>query len=689
MRTGTKKQWMMQVAFIILHLSLFASTAKAQTGSWRAYMSYYEPQQIVKAGSHDLFVRASNSLYSYNLNDHSITTYDKVRQLNDTYVSLIGWNKLAERLIVVYDNSNIDLVTLNGEVTNISALYTKSMTQDKTVNGIYMYGTYAYLSTGFGVVRINMKKAEISDSYMLNVNVKAIGISENTIYARAANGTVYAASLAQNLIDSHNWNTVANYPAGIFNTDNAAWDEYIDQVKKLELGSPRFNNFGFMRFKNNILYTCGGGWMAANLVDFLRPAYIQIYDFDHEKWSVLPDDTTGMGDILAGNRFVDMMTVNIDPTDDKHIIGTGRTGMYEYYDGRFIKYHNKDNSLLKSVPGINNNSYILALGSTFDYQGNFWCVVSQTAGDNLVEYTSKGLWLSRSKAVLTNEGQSLPGLIYMFEDSRKLLWFVNSHWTKTGIFCYDPETDQMVNSFFVLTNQDGTTYNDYRPFCVDEDFDGNILVGTSVGLFVIEKDNIYTPDTYVTQIKVPRNDGSNYADYLMSGVNISCMAVDGAGRKWFGTNGSGVYLISADNMTQLHNFTAENSPLLSNNIESITINNETGEVFFGTEDGLCSYMSDATEAVDKMDKDNVYAYPNPVTADYNGIITVVGLSLDADVKILTASGQLVAQGRSNGGTFTWDGRDRSGKRVASGVYYVAAATSEGKKGTVCKIAVIR
>ena len=207
--------------------------------------------------------------------------------------------------------------------------------------------------------------------------------------------------------------------------------------------------------------------------------------------------------------------------------------------------------------------------------------------------------------------------------------------------------------------------------------------------FVIEKDNIYTPDTYVTQIKVPRNDGSNYADYLMSGVNISCMAVDGAGRKWFGTNGSGVYLISADNMTQLQYFTAENSPLLSNNIESITINNETGEVFFGTEDGLCSYMSDATEAVDKMDKDNVYAYPNPVTADYNGIITVVGLSLDADVKILTASGQLVAQGRSNGGTFTWDGRDRSGKRVASGVYYVAAATSEGKKGTVCKIAVIR
>ena len=89
-----------------------------------------------------------------------------------------------------------------------------------------------------------------------------------------------------------------------------------------------------------------------------------------------------------------------------------------------------------------------------------------------------------------------------------------------------------------------------------------------------------------------------------------------------------------------------------------------------------------------MSKNNVWAYPNPVTPDYTGLITIVGLSYDADVKILSSNGAIVAEGRSNGGTFTWDGKDRNGNRVVSGVYMVATATSKGEKGTVCKIAII-
>ena len=204
---------------------------------------------------------------------------------------------------------------------------------------------------------------------------------------------------------------------------------------------------------------------------------------------------------------------------------------------------------------------------------------------------------------------------------------------------------------------------------------------------MIEKDNI--TDNTVTQVKVPRNDGTDYADYLLSDVVTNCIAIDGAGRKWFGTKGAGVYLISADNMTQIYHFTEENSPLLSDVIESIAIDNTTGEVFFGTENGLISYISDATTAVSEMKKDNIYAYPNPVTPDYTGLITIVGLSLNADVKILSSSGKLIAEGRSNGGTFTWDGCDRHGDRVASGVYMVVTATEDGKKGTVCKIAIIK
>ena len=128
--------------------------------------------------------------------------------------------------------------------------------------------------------------------------------------------------------------------------------------------------------------------------------------------------------------------------------------------------------------------------------------------------------------------------------------------------------------------------------------------------------------------------------------------------------------------------------LLSNNITSISINEETGQTFFGTDKGLCSYYSDSSKPNEEMTKDNVYAYPNPVEPSYNGLVTVVGLSMNTNIKIVTSSGQIVNEGKSNGGTYTWDVTDKNGKRVSSGVYNVITATSDGKKGTVCKIAVI-
>ena len=258
-----------------------------------------------------------------------------------------------------------------------------------------------------------------------------------------------------------------------------------------------------------------------------------------------------------------------------------------------------------------------------------------------------------------------------------------------ALYRYDINNDE-VKVFMSFVNQDGRSLNiEEGVRCAAEDVNGNIWIGTSVGPLLLEKTQFDEPNPVFTQVKVPRNDGTNYADYLLDNVDITCLAIDAGNRKWFGTKQNGVYLISDDNLTQLAHFTAENSPLLSNHIESIAINEQTGEVFFGTEKGLCSYMSGITQTNDEMNKDNVYAYPNPVRPDYTGLISVVGLSYNAEVKITTASGRLVAEGRSNGGTFTWDGCDQSGKRVASGVYMVNTSTAEGKKGTVCKIAVVR
>jgi len=275
----------------------------------------------------------------------------------------------------------------------------------------------------------------------------------------------------------------------------------------------------------------------------------------------------------------------------------------------------------------------------------------------------------------------------MIIDSRGLLWFVNDNWVQPAVFVCDMENNVIVK-YDNFTNQDDTHYNINWITCVCEDRDGNIWVGTDMGPFMIQKSEVGESSVTFYQVKIPRNDGTNYADYLLTGVSISTIAIDGGNRKWFGSDNAGAFLISADNMQQLQNFTTANSKLISDNISYITINPTSGEVFFLSDYGLCSYISDASEPTESMDDDTVYAYPNPVTPDYTGLITITGLTYDADVKITSSNGALIAEGRSNGGMFTWDGKDRNGKRVAAGVYMVVTATSSGSKGTVCKIAVI-
>lgn len=178
-------------------------------------------------------------------------------------------------------------------------------------------------------------------------------------------------------------------------------------------------------------------------------------------------------------------------------------------------------------------------------------------------------------------------------------------------------------------------------------------------------------------------------DYLLAGVPITAIAIDGGNRKWFGTNGDGVYLISADGLTEIHHFTAENSPLLSNVIYSIAINNTSGEVMFGTDAGLIGYRSDATEPAEDLESKNLKVYPNPVRPGHEGSVTVTGWSENSDVKVTTVGGEVVYKGLSVGGTFTWNCRNKVGKRVATGIYYFIGSNDSGRKGAVAKVLIMK
>ena len=651
-------------------------------GEWKAYLAYSDITEIEKAGE-ELFVLASKNLYLYNTQDQSVRTFSKMDALSDCGITHIAWNQKANRLVVIYENENIDLLEPNGNCVNLPEYNMKSVTGDKIINDIYTSGQYAYLATGFGILKLDVAKAEISDTYTLGKNITAVAISNGTIYAKTAQG-VYSASLNVNLIDPNNWTPATTIPSGIFDKDRTTWNEYIEILHNVSTDGPQYNYFGFMRFAGGRLFTVVGGYGAG--IEENRNGAVQV--LTDGEWTIYEDQLQ----TATGYEYKDVMSVDIDPNDASHVFSAGRTGIYEFRDGHFLQAYSSNNSPLGtalSPTQSNQEAYTLVESVKYDAEGNLWMLNSQSATSPIHVLQHDGNWKSYSSSTLMNDGRTMGALQGLTFHSQGLLWFVNNHWTVPSLHCFNPQTEK-VQSFTTFINQDGTRVDVNSVQCVAEDKNGDLWVGTNIAPLLLEQAKFNESDPEFTQVKVPRNDGTNYADYLLNGVNISGIAIDGGNRKWFATKGNGAYLISADNLTQLQHFTSQNSMLLSDNIESIAINDQTGEVFFGTDKGLCSYMSDATAVNEEMTKDNVWAYPNPVRPDYTGLITITGLNYDTDVKIVTASGTLVAEGRSNGGTFTWDGCDQhNGKRVASGVYMVLAATAEGNKGTVCKIAIVR
>ena len=664
------KKILILLSFLLLQVTSYR--AIAAIGDWKAYMAYSEVQEIEQAGNL-IFVQASNNLYVYNQNDQSIQTFSKMDYLSDCGIQHIAYNKATKRLLILYNNANMDLMNIsNYDVQNLSDYYSASTTGDKTVSDIYMYGKYAYMSNGFGIIKVNVADGEISDTYNLGFNVNWCEIKDNHIYAYSKTNGQYRALLTSNLLDKNNWSKAGGYVAKK-QEDKSTLKQIVGT---LQPGGPKHNYFYCMRFINNLLYTCGGLW--GHLVDAGRPGTIQVLDKDN--WTIYDDSIAAK----TGIKYVDVNSVDVDPLDPNHVFAGAKSGLYEFQNGKFIKHYNSENSLITSFNNQSKN-YQLITSVKFDTDGNLWMLNSQSpSNQSLIEYTKEGKWVSHHKPELYNLGS----LECLMQDSRGLLWFVNNYHGLPSIYCYQASTDQL-NTYSSFVNEDGTTLTPNFVRYVTEDKNHDMWIGTNIGPLLLYKKDITSDTPIFTQVKVPRNDGTNYADYLLSGVDISCIAIDGGNRKWFGTNGNGIYVISNDCLTQIYHFTTNNSNLLSNNIESIAINEQTGEVFVGTDKGLCSYMSDASSPNSEMTKDNVWAYPNPVKPNYTGRITITGLSFDSDVKIVTANGILVNQGRSNGGIYTWDGKDQNGPKVASGVYMVETATSDGSKGTVCKIAIVK
>lgn len=445
---------------------------------------------------------------------------------------------------------------------------------------------------------------------------------------------------------------IADAASGLVKAPNAFSSE------QLIFEGPRFNDAYRADWANGKLAIAGGGLNGTGPSFSTRGgAY-----FQDEEWTAIYESNQS---ILQGTDIWDFISVSVNPSNEEEVaFGTYSVmPVIEANGGTVTDTFAYMNSLLEPVPGGTNWGYITDVN--YDEEGNLWVANAETEQPLKVK-AAGGAWYS------FDLGNSVKNKLTrrIVIDNNDVKWMGVDG---AGVVAFDHGEnidDASDDRYRVLnTGANSGALPTSTVEAIEVDFDNNIWVGTPEGMRVLYNSaNVFdaSPGEYNFQ-KLLIEFGEN-VEIVLGTTHITDIEIDGANRKWIGTASSGVFLLSADGLEVVRNFTTEDSPLLSNGILDIAIDQNSGEVFFVTNEGLISYRSDASQG--DINYTNVKVFPNPVHPNYFGPITIQGIAFNSDVKITDVAGNLVYQTTSNGGTATWNGKTLDGQRAATGVYLI-------------------
>lgn len=382
-------------------------------------------------------------------------------------------------------------------------------------------------------------------------------------------------------------------------------------------------------------------------------------------------------------KTYDLSNVIVNPNNESEwYIASWGNGLFKCTDKHITHHYTPRNSLLDSTA----NGQCFIYGLAYDKKGNLWMTNSQC--ENMLKMMEPdGTWhkYNISRGVLAGSYENVVAN-HLLIDSRGYKW-INyprgnefNHYNLVA-FSDNGTYDDLSDDKFARVDMNATSeVSSTTVYCIAEDLDGEIWIGTDKGIKVINfPSKIFEGDAYPRNILLEQD---GYVSVLFEYEEITAIAVDGANRKWIGTSKAGVFLMSEDGQQQLMHFTENDDPLFSSQITSICIDQISGEVFFGTAKGLISYRGTATGSFEKYE--DLPVYPNPVRHDYSGPVAINGLKANSLCKITDATGKLVWQGVSNGGELIWYCVDHFGNRPATGVYYVMSSDENGKEKIVTK-----
>lgn len=753
----------------------------ASASNWQVVPSFLgsKTQNVVDMGD-EVYYLVSGSLYRFDKSTKENESLNRANYLNDVVISNIYYNDYRGYLMVVYDNSNIDIITSEGDIINLPEIKAASLTQSKTINDVnFTPEGRVYLATDFGYVVLNDKKWEVLESRIFGQKVNSV--AEVGDYMLVSQGT----DLRYGKVGKH-YETIGSMPkvtgkvsndggrlrtltdskllicTGWTYTVNVSVNEAGEVVANIAESQPcktdnlqatpsgyllncfsnncyltldaTGSNFTKVDAENQMYSAYKGGdgtlWavgdnglhQATDNANFYKPTALSFVTPFHLTYNnaqrLLYVTSTGSNAFISAqnlptgvNTFDGITVKDVTPTptienggsfypvfsaseENTYFMGNWWNGIHKVTGGKVVNNYNWENSPMEHALGGYYCSPIIAL----DKAGNLWAAQSSAPAGKSIFVLPQAK--QAQKAVTASDWitVNVPGAspskfsvltmlrssnVKVFSDGTfgGSLFFINDGGTPSA----NPTTKSYSSGS--LFDQDGNIVNWNNIYTLTEDQNGNVWMGTNDGVLVFNPADAFKSDFRLHHIKVPRNDGTNLADYLLNGIAVSHIAVDASNRKWICTNGSGLFLVSADGTTVISQFNTDNSPLLSDVVYRVCPDPYSNAVYVTTSNGMMIYRTNSTPGENSFS--NVVAYPNPVRPDYYGLITITGLMENSLVKIADASGNVVKQLKSVGGECTWDGTVDGAERVKSGVYFVFASQADGSEAAVTKILIVR
>lgn len=764
----------------------FQIIAQIGMGEWRFHVNTSKAIDVV-ASDELIYCALENGVLQYDPESKEYGLATAVNGLSDIRPSSLCWLENSRELVIGYENGNLDF--LKGiDVINLPAIKLASIPNSKRINKFTFYQDFLYAATDFAVIKIDVVKKEIKDTYYPTNSLSPIldlYFSGDSIYALSATKLYRGLLTNPALPDQSQWQEDDRLPvlagnlsytqvkpfAGklLYLQQNAAFgsdtlfayengnrsvifgDASSVQINSISIqdnlllinnegsilvyndafsldSSYSAANFGTWFSVKQSIYGPKGLWSAdnekglvyyPNQFDFqpvsargTRNSYFYSMDWqqgklaigsgylldklpafskngihffekenEEEKWRFRDVYETSCWD---GLNIWDMLDVSINPKNPtEYAVSTYSEVPLTVFKGDSCEIFTDANSTLeKTAIG---NGWSLVSDVSYDDKGNLWCLNGYSEMPLNVRLASDGSWQNFDLGAAAKNKYT----------KKMVIDFDGNIWCATynsGLFGYsygesieDISDDGRIN---LQTGENAGNLPSENVTAIAVDFDGEIWIGTDAGFAILyNASSVFSAGAGNYDAQRVKVTFEGNVEYVLGSTHITDIEVDGGNRKWVGTATSGIILLSSDGSDILAQYTTENSPLISNVIFDLKLDQNTGELFIITDKGLVSFRTNSS--YEDPSYESAKVFPNPVRPGYSGPITIQGIRYNSDVKVTDAAGNLVYKTTSNGGTATWDGNNLEGKPVSSGVYFIWTAQNEGKGKKVGKVAVVR